>query len=162
MTDQPETVRSSMPAGDHSAESPARRSLGQRGPAALQGGLESAAREQTPHLPTRPTHTCALATHAKLFQLCLTLCGPTDCSSPGSSVRGSLQARILGCHVNTGVGCHALLQGIFLTQAMNPCLLVFCIGRQALYHRCHLGSPPIGNDHPPFLSLVLVGQFWNL
>ena len=24
---------------------------------------------------------------------------------------------------NTGVGCHALLQGIFLTQELNPCLL---------------------------------------
>ena len=23
---------------------------------------------------------------------------------------------------NTGVGCHALLQGIFLTQGSNPCL----------------------------------------
>ena len=25
---------------------------------------------------------------------------------------------------NTGVGCHALLQGIFLTQGLNPCLLL--------------------------------------
>ena len=24
---------------------------------------------------------------------------------------------------NTGVGCHALLQGLFLTQGLNPCLL---------------------------------------
>ena len=28
-------------------------------------------------------------------QLCPTLCDPTDCSQPGSSVRGILQARIL-------------------------------------------------------------------
>ena len=28
-------------------------------------------------------------------QLCLTLCNPMDCSSPGSSVHGILQARIL-------------------------------------------------------------------
>ena len=28
-------------------------------------------------------------------QLCLTLCDPMDCSSPDSSVRGILQARIL-------------------------------------------------------------------
>ena len=28
-------------------------------------------------------------------QLCLTLCDPLDCSPPGSSVRGILQARIL-------------------------------------------------------------------
>ena len=39
-----------------------------------------------------------------------------DCSLPGSSVHGILQA-------NTGVGCHALLQGIFLTQGSNLHLL---------------------------------------
>ena len=33
--------------------------------------------------------------HAKLLQLCPTLCSPMDCSPPGSSVRGILQARIL-------------------------------------------------------------------
>ena len=33
---------------------------------------------------------------AKLLQSCLTLCNPMDCSPPGSSVRGILQARILG------------------------------------------------------------------
>ena len=32
---------------------------------------------------------------AKLLQSCLTLCGPMDCSLPGSSVHGILQARIL-------------------------------------------------------------------
>ena len=32
---------------------------------------------------------------------------------------------------NTGEGCHFLLQGIFLTQELNPCLL---LGRWILYH----------------------------
>ena len=32
---------------------------------------------------------------AKSLQLCLTLCDPMDCSPPGSSVHGTLQARIL-------------------------------------------------------------------
>ena len=32
---------------------------------------------------------------AKLLQSCPTLCDPMDCSPPGSSVRGILQARIL-------------------------------------------------------------------
>ena len=32
---------------------------------------------------------------AKLLQLCLTLCDPIECSPPGSSVHGILQARIL-------------------------------------------------------------------
>ena len=41
---------------------------------------------------------------------------------------------------NTGVGCHALLQGVFLTQGSNP-RLSFCIGRQVLYHQRYLGSP---------------------
>ena len=33
--------------------------------------------------------------HTKLLQLCLTLCDAMDCSPPGFSVRGILQARIL-------------------------------------------------------------------
>ena len=32
---------------------------------------------------------------AKLLQLCPTLCDPMDCSTPGSSVHGFLQTRIL-------------------------------------------------------------------
>ena len=39
---------------------------------------------------------------------------------------------------NTGVGCHSLLQGIFLTQGSNTGLL-HC--RQILYHLSHQGSP---------------------
>ena len=38
---------------------------------------------------------------------------------------------------NTGVGCHALLQGTFLTQALNSGL-PHC--RQVLYHLSHQGS----------------------
>ena len=33
--------------------------------------------------------------HIQLLQSCLTLCDPMDCSLPGSSVHGILQARIL-------------------------------------------------------------------
>ena len=43
-------------------------------------------------------------------QTCPTLCDPVDCSPPGSSVHGDSPGK------NTGVGCHALLQGIFPTQ----------------------------------------------
>ena len=50
-------------------------------------------------------------------QLCLTLCSSMDCVPPGSSVHGILQARILERVVIF------LLQGIFLTQGSNPCLL---------------------------------------
>ena len=37
-------------------------------------------------------HACF---HAKLLQLCPTLCDPMDCSPPGSSVHGTSQARVL-------------------------------------------------------------------
>ena len=55
--------------------------------------------------------------HAKSLQSCPTLFNPMDCSPPGSSVHGILQARILELVVR------ALLQGIFLTQGSNPPLL---------------------------------------
>ena len=39
---------------------------------------------------------------------------------------------------NTGVDTHSLLQRICPTQALNPQLLISCIGRQFLYHEHHL------------------------
>ena len=55
--------------------------------------------------------------HAKSLQLCLTLCNPMVHSPPGSSCPWNSPGK------NTGVGCHALLQGIFPTQGLNLCLL---------------------------------------
>ena len=57
-----------------------------------------------------------------VVQLCLTIFDPRDCSLPGSSVHGFFQATI------TGVGCHFLLQGIFLTQGSNHMSCVSCNG----------------------------------
>ena len=74
-------------------------------------------------------------------QSCPTLCNPMDYSpsrllflwnSPGK---------------NFGVGCHFLLQGIFLTQGLNPGLL-HC--RQLLYNLTHQGSP--SHLHPQTLD----------
>ena len=48
---------------------------------------------------------------------CPTLCDPMDCSLLGSSVHGIFPGK------NTRVGCHFLLQGIFLTEGSNPRLL---------------------------------------
>ena len=62
------------------------------------------------------------------------LCNHMDCSPPGSSVHGILQARIL-----QSVAIPSL-QGIFLTQGSNPGLL-HC--RQILYHLSHQESPPL-------------------
>ena len=67
-------------------------------------------------------------------QLCLTLCDPMDYSTPGSSVHGDSPGK------NTGVGCHALLQGILPTQELNPGL-PHC--RQILYQLSHQGTPRI-------------------
>ena len=38
-----------------------------------------------------------MCVQAKSLQWCMTLCDPIDCSPPGSSVHGILQARILEC-----------------------------------------------------------------
>ena len=51
------------------------------------------------------------------IQSCLTLCNLMDCSPPGTSVCGDSAGK------NTGVGCHALLQGILPTKGSNPGLL---------------------------------------
>ena len=67
-------------------------------------------------------------------QLRPTLCSPMDCSPPGSSVCGDSPVK------NTGVGCHALLQGTSPTQGMNLGL-PHC--RQILYRLSHQGSPRI-------------------
>ena len=66
----------------------------------------------------------------KIAQSYPTLCDPMD-----YTVNGILQARIL-----EWVASHSLLQGIFLTQGLNPGLLP-C--RQSLYHLSHQGSPKV-------------------
>ena len=65
---------------------------------------------------------------AKSLHFCLTLCDLMDCSPPGSSVHGDSPGK------NAGVGYHALLQGIFPTQGLNPCLQQLLHCRWILYH----------------------------
>ena len=60
------------------------------------------------------------------------LCNPMDCRPPGSSAHGDSPGK------NTGVGLHALLQGILPTQGSNPGLH-HC--RQILHCLRHQGSP---------------------
>ena len=72
-------------------------------------------------------------------QSCPILCNPTECSLSGSPVHGGSPGK------NTGVGCHALCQGIFPAQGLNPGLL-HC--RRILYPLRHQGSP----------NLFIVGQ----
>ena len=74
-----------------------------------------------------------------------TLCNPLDCSPPGSSVHGILQARILEWIAIP------FLQKIFLIQGSNPGHL-YC--RQILYCLSHQGSPVIW-DHLPNKVVVV-------
>ena len=69
---------------------------------------------------------------------CVWLWNAMDCSPPGSSVHGASPGK------NTGVGCHALLQGIFPTQGSNPGL-PHC--RWILYCLSHHGNP-FSSMHP--------------
>ena len=79
--------------------------------------------------------------------LCPTLCNPKDCSLPSSSVHGDSPGK------NTGVDCHALLQGIFPTQGSNAGLL-HC--RQILYHLSHRRNPLYQQSlHFPHLHGIL-------
>ena len=65
-----------------------------------------------------------------------------DCNPPGFSVHG-----ILVPGKNTGVGCHFLLQGIFLTQGSNPVSPALQADSLPLSHQ---GSP-----HPHALVVLL-------
>ena len=86
-------------------------------------------------------HACAVCC-AESPQSYQTLCHPVDCSLPGSRVHGDSPGK------NTGVDCHALLQGIIPTQGSNLHLL-------CLLH-WQAGSVPLAAPGPvkyPCLSL---------
>ena len=79
----------------------------------------------------RPQVTRTLGKWWKLLSH-VRLCDPLGCSPPGFLCPWDFPGK------NTWVGCHPLLQGIFLTQRSNPGLLH---SRQILYHLSHQGSP---------------------
>ena len=62
----------------------------------------------------------------------LTRCDAMDCSLPASSLQGDSPGK------NTGVGCQALLEGIFSTQGLNPGKPH---SRQILYQLGYQGGP---------------------
>ena len=68
------------------------------------------------------------------------LCGPMDCSPPGSSVHGISQQE----HWS---GCHSLLQGIFPTQGSN---LGLPYHRRILYRLSRQGSQSISKSFDVF------------
>ena len=74
-------------------------------------------------------------------QSCSTLHDPTDCSPWGSSDHGDSPGK------NTGVGCNALLQGIFQTQGLNPGLphciqILYCLRQQGSLRIFEWGAFP--------------------
>ena len=93
--------------------------------------------------------SCMWAIHSSaalrlVAPLCLTLCDPTLCSLPGSSVPGDSPGKN---------GCHALLQRIFQTQGLNPGL-PHC--GQILYCLSYQGHPKILYDWPVKSSTYFV------
>ena len=77
-------------------------------------------------------------------QLCPALCDPMDCSPLGSFVHRDSP----GESKNTGVSCHALLQGIFPTQWSNPHLLHWQVDSLPL-------APP-GNSNTFQISMLII------
>ena len=65
-------------------------------------------------LPVQTLSVSPVSYLCLVVHLCLTLCNPVDYSPPGFSVHGDSPGK------NTGVGCHAILQGICPTQGSNP------------------------------------------
>ena len=79
--------------------------------------------------------TFVVCRSVKSLQSCPTLCDPMDCSLPGSSVHGILQARILqGFATFSSRGPSRPRDQTHISHASS-------IGRQVLYHWDHLGSP---------------------
>ena len=76
---------------------------------------------------------------AKSLQLCPTLCNPMNCSPPDSSVSMGFSA----------LGCHALLQRIFLTQGLNPHFLC-----RLYWQTCYLPLESPGKPRSVLLDAV--------
>ena len=70
-----------------------------------------------------------------IAQSCPTLCEPMNCSPPGSSIHGDSPGK------NIGVGCHALLQGIFPIQGLDLSLLLSPALQADYLSLSHQGSP---------------------
>ena len=68
---------------------------------------------QVSSLPLVPPGKPIVDSMCLVTQSCPILCDSMDCSPPGSSVHGIFPGR------NPGMGCHFLLQRIFLTQGLR-------------------------------------------
>ena len=82
------------------------------------------------HLEIHQDLGLEMCVQAKSLQWCTTLCDPVDCSPPGSSVHGILQARILECVAMPSSRESPQPRD----QTRVSCLLHWQAGRQVLYH----------------------------
>jgi len=78
---------------------------------------------------------------AKSLQSCLTVCYPMDCSPPGSSVHGILQARILEW---VAMPCS---RGSSQPRNQTQVSYDSCTGRQILHHWRHVLVSTLRNPH---------------
>ena len=90
---------------------------------------------------------------SEVAQSCPTLYDPTDCSLPGSIHPWDFPGK------STGVGCHFLLQRIFLTQGLNQGCL-HC--KWILYHLSHQGRPFFFGKYINWTILDKWGQWETL
>ena len=74
------------------------------------------------------------------------LCNTMDCSPPGPSVHGNFPGK------KTGVGCHFLLQGIFLTQGSNP----------HLFQLLHWLDDSLPLSHPQSPMIIYRCESWTI
>ena len=77
---------------------------------------------------------CIYSLRDKSLQSCPSVCHPMDCSPPGPTVHGILQARILERVAMPSS------RGSSPPRDQTLVFYVSCIGRWVLYHYCHLGS----------------------
>ena len=79
-------------------------------------------------IQSEANHKNKYGMHVKLIQSCPSVCDPVDCSPPGSSVHGILQARILEWVTMP------LSRGSSWPRGWTYISFVSCDGRQILYH----------------------------
>ena len=115
-----------------------------------------------PHSRQDPTGvgTCvpcsgSVCMSAKLPQLWPTLCNSMDCSLPVHGIVHGIPRQ------EYWMGCHFLLQEIFLTQGLNPGPPHW---RQTLYHLSHQGSPLQVDSQHLFSSSVcqVISQLYSI
>ena len=132
-------------------------------------------RVNSAHKVSLQSFNCTHGWPCPLQMLCSTLCNPMvgpqgwPTWPPHVACQASLYPQNFP-HKNTGVGCHALLQGIFPTQGWHTHFLVSWIGRQILYHQHHLESLSIRILSPkrsscfylaPLQTIFFAAQRWT-